>query len=78
MDEKKTSTESAPKSKLTKTQAIIVMVVGGFMLLLSIVIPTESDSTGHTIKVIVGIGGFIIGMVGVMYRPVKGPKNPKE
>ena len=42
MDEK-TSTEFAPKKQLTKGQFITVMVVGGLMLLLSIVIPTEAD-----------------------------------
>jgi len=55
-----------------------VMVVGGLLLLLSIVIPTEKPSTAHTIKVIVGILGFCIVVVGVAFRPMKAPKNSKE
>jgi len=34
MDEKKASTEFAPKKQLTKSQAVTVMVVGGLLLLL--------------------------------------------
>ena len=78
MDEKKVSTEFAPKKQLTKSQAVTVMVVGGLLLLLSIVIPTEKPSTAHTIKVIVGILGFCIVVVGVAFRPIKAPKNSKE
>jgi protein-S-isoprenylcysteine O-methyltransferase Ste14 len=78
MDEKKTSTEFTPKSKLTKTQAIIVMVVGGLVLLLAIVIPAEIGSTGFTIKVILGLLGFVVACVGSVLRPEKAPENPKE
>jgi len=76
--EEKTSGGWVPKKQFTRGQTIAVITVGGLMLLLSIVIPTEPGSTGHTVKVIVGILGFIIGMVGVTYRPTKAPKNPKE
>jgi len=78
MDEKKASTEFAPKKQLTKGQMIAVIAVGGLMLLLSIVIPTEPDSTAHTIKVIVGILGVCIIIAGLAFRPMKAPKNPKE
>ena len=78
MDEKKASTEFAPKKQLTKGQAVTVMVVGGLVLLLSIVIPTAPDSTGHTIKIIVGILGLLVLCVGAYFRPMKAPKNPKE
>ena len=78
MDEKKTSTESLPKSKLTTRQAIIVMVVGGLMLFLAIVIPAERGSTGFTIKMIVGMLGVIVACVGSVLRPKKAPENPKE
>ncbi len=77
MDEK-TPTEFVPKKLLTKGQMIAVMAVGGLMLLLSVVIPTEKPSTAHTIKVIVGILGVLVICVGLWLRPVKGPKNPKE
>ena len=78
MDEKKASTEFHPKKQLTKSQAITVMAVGGLMLLLSIVIPTENPSTAHTIKVIVGMLGVLVVCVGAWLRPMKAPKNPKE
>jgi hypothetical protein len=78
MDEKKTSTEFAPKKQLTKGQMIAVMAVGGLMFLLSIVIPTGYESTGHTIKIIVGILGFCVLCAGGYFRPMKAPKNPKE
>jgi hypothetical protein len=77
MDEK-TSTEFAPKRQLTKGQFIAMMAVGGLMLLLSIVIPTEGQSTAHTIKIIVGILGLCVLCVGGYFRPMKAPKNPKE
>jgi hypothetical protein len=76
--EENTSKGWVPKRQLTMGQTIAVIAVGGLMLLLSIVIPTESPSTAHTIKVIVGILGFIIGLVGLSLRPTKAPKNPKE
>ena len=78
MDEKIRSTEFAPKKQLTKGQMIAVMAVGGLMLLLSIVIPTESDSAAHTIKIIVGILGLCVLCAGGYFRPMKAPKNPKE
>ena len=74
----KASKKSSSKRQLTKVQAITVMAVGGLMLLLSIVIPTAPDSTAHTVKVIVGVLGMCIGIVGVCYRPMEAPKNPKE
>jgi protein-S-isoprenylcysteine O-methyltransferase Ste14 len=77
MDEKP-STEFTPKKLLTKGQFIAVMAVGGLMLLLSIVIQTAPDSTGHTIKIIVGILGLLVLCGGAYFRPVKAPKNPKE
>ena len=77
MDEK-TSKEFAPKKQLTKGQMVAVMAVGGLMLLLSIVIPTENPSTVHTIKVIVGILGVCVICVGAWLRPGGAPKKPKE
>lgn len=76
--EENTPKEWVPKRQFTMGQTIAVIAVGGLMLLLSIVIPTENPSTAHTVKVIVGIVGFIIAIVGVTFRPAKTPKNPKK
>jgi uncharacterized membrane protein HdeD (DUF308 family) len=73
----KASKKSTSKKQLTKVQAITVMAVGGFMLLLSIVIPTEPDSNAHTLKVVVGFMGVLVGIVGAAFRPMDAPKNPK-
>jgi len=70
--------KATKKKQLTKVQAIIVMVVGGLMLLLSIVIPTAPDSNAHTLKVVVGLLGVLIGIVGAAFRPGEGPKQTKE
>ena len=67
--------EFVPKKHMTKGQAIAVMTVGCLMLLLSIVIPTESDSTAHTIKIFVGILGVLVVCAGAWLRPGKAPKN---
>jgi len=64
--------------KLTKPQAITVMAVGGLMLLLSIVIPAERETTGFAIKLVVGFLGVCVFFVGAWLRPMKAPKNPKE
>jgi len=74
----KTTMKFVPKKHLTKVQAITVMAIGGLMLLLSIVIPTAPDSTAHTVKVIVGVLGMCVVIVGVCYRPMEARKNPKE
>jgi hypothetical protein len=77
MDEKST-TKSVPKKRLTKGQAITVMATGGLLLLLSIVIPTEPDSTAHTIKVFVGLLGVCVLIVGAALRPTEAPKNTEK
>jgi uncharacterized membrane protein HdeD (DUF308 family) len=74
----KASKKSTSKKQLTKVQAITVMVVGGLILLLSIVIPTEPDSNAHTLKVVVGFLGVCVGMVGAVFRPTEAPKNPTQ
>ena len=76
MGEKVSTTN--PKKQWTNRQAITVMVVGGLMLLLSIVIPTEEQSTAHTIKVVMGCLGVCVALVGANFRPMKAPKDPKE
>ncbi len=78
MNEKIVSKEHVPKKHLTKGQAVTVMIIGGLMLLLAIVIPTEIPSTAHTIKVIVGILGVCAVCAGAWLRPLKAPKKSKE
>ena len=75
--DKKTLPKPVPKKQLTKGQAITLMAVGGLMLLLSIVIPTEPDSNAHTLKVVVGFLGLCVGLVGAVFRPMDAPKHPK-
>ena len=75
MDEEKTPREWIPKKTLTKGQAITAMAVGGLMLLLSIVIPTEKESTAYIIKVIAGLLGLCVIIVGSLFRP---PKNTRK
>ncbi len=65
----KTSTNSKVSKKLSKRQAITVMVVGGLMLLLSLIVPTGENSTAYTIKVIVGLLGVVIVFAGAYFRP---------
>ena len=70
--------KASKKKQLTKVQAITVMAVGGLMLFLSIVIPTEPDSNAHTLKVVVGFLGVCIACVGAVFRPGEGPIKTKE
>ena len=75
--EEKTSGGWVPKKQFTRGQTIAVITVGGLMLLLSIVIPTEQQSTAHTIKVVVGILGVGVLCVGAWLRPMKASKENK-
>lgn len=60
-----------PKRQLTMQQAIMVMVIGGLMLLLAIVIPTEEGSSAQMWKVLMGLVGFCILGAGAYLRPMK-------
>jgi len=60
-----------PGKKLTKNQAIILMVSGGIMLGLPMVISTETGTTAHTIKMFVAILGACVLFVGAYLRPMK-------
>ncbi len=75
MDEK--TATAAPKKQFSKNQAITIMAVGGFMLLMAIVIPTEPQSTAYTIKIVVGFLGLCVLCVGAYLRPMKAPESPK-
>jgi hypothetical protein len=52
-------------------QAMVVMVVGGLMLLLAIVIPTEAGSSAQMWKLLMGFVGFCILGMGAYLRPMK-------
>ena len=71
-------TYSGPKKAWTKKQAMTVIGVGAFMLLLAFIIPTEEGSTAYVIKCIGGIVGIIVGCVGAYFRPMKAPKDAKQ
>ena len=60
-----------PKRQLTMQQAIMVMVIGGLMLLLAIVIPTEAGSSAQMWKLLMGLVGFCILGAGAYLRPMK-------
>ncbi len=66
------------KIQLTMQQAIVVMVVGGLMLLLAIVIPTEDGSSAQMWKLLMGLVGFCVLGAGAYLRPMQ-PKaeDPK-
>ena len=49
--------KSERKWEFTKTQAVVVMVIGSLLLASSMIISTEIGTTGHTAKVTVGFIG---------------------
>ncbi|HSB78514.1 MAG TPA: hypothetical protein VLM91_06985 [Candidatus Methylomirabilis sp.] len=69
MAEETAPREAGPKKRLTKGQAIGVMVAGGVLMVLPMIIPTEQGSTAHTLKVIVGFVGFCVLCAGAYLRP---------
>ena len=66
-----------PKRQMTMQQAIIVMVVGGLLLFLAIVIPTEAGSSAQMWKVLMGIVGACILAAGLYLRPMKSKAEHK-
>ena len=58
-----------PKKRLSKQQAVAVMVVGAVLLVLPWFIPTEQGSTGQIIKTLVGVLGFCVLCAGAYFRP---------
>lgn len=70
---------SKPKNKweFTKKQAIIVTVIGSLLLLPALIITTETGTTAHMAKVILGFIGACVIFVGVWRRPM-GPEQIKQ
>ncbi len=62
---------AAQKRQLTMPQAMAVMAIGGVMLALAIVIPTEEGSSAQMWKVLLGLVGVCVAGVGSYLRPIK-------
>ncbi len=60
---------SGPKKRLTKPQAVSLMVGGGVLLVAPWFIPSEQGSTLYMMKVVLGLVGFIVICVGSYFRP---------
>jgi hypothetical protein len=58
-----------PKKRLSKQQAIMVMVMGAVLLVLPWFIPTEQGTTGQIVKTLVGVIGFCVLCAGAYFRP---------
>jgi hypothetical protein len=69
MGEEATPKEVGPKKRLTRPQAITVMVVGALMIVIPWMINAEQGSTLQLVKVGVGLVGFIALCAGAYYRP---------
>ena len=59
------------KNRVTKKQAIIIMVVGGIIFALAILIPTEQGTTAQHIKTAIGAVGLGVLTLGAYLRPMK-------
>jgi len=58
-----------PKKRLSKQQAIAVMVGGAVLLVLPWFITTEQGSTAQIVKTLVGVIGFCVLCAGAYFRP---------
>jgi hypothetical protein len=58
-----------PKKRLSKQQAIAVMVLGAVLLVLPWFIATEQGTTGQIVKTLVGVIGFCVLCAGAYFRP---------
>ena len=67
--EESTQQTSGPKKRLTKSQAVSVMVVEGVMLVAPWFIPSEQGSTLYYMKTGISLAGFIVLCFGSYFRP---------
>lgn len=58
-----------PKKRLTKPQAIGVMVAGGILLVLPWFIPSEQGSSLQLVKTGISLAGFVVLCLGSYWRP---------
>ena len=70
MSEETIQNQQGPKTRLSKSTSVGVMVAGGLM----IVIPwfffaAEQGSALQIVKTLVGVVGFVVLCVGAYYRP---------
>ena len=69
MAEERTQKDFGPKKRLTKSQAVSVMVAGGILLVLPWFIPSEQGSTLYYVKMAISLAGFAGLCLGSYYRP---------
>ena len=69
MAEETEKKDLGPKKRLSKPQAIGVMIVGGILMVLAWVVPAEQGTTPHLIKVAIGLVGFVGLCLGAYFRP---------
>lgn len=58
-----------PKKRLTKGQAVGLMVAGGVLLVLPWLIPSEQGSALYLVKTVISVVGFVGLCLGSYYRP---------
>ncbi len=58
-----------PKKRLSRPQAVTVIVGGAVLLVLPWFIPTEQGSTAQIFKTLVGVVGFCVLCAGAYFRP---------
>jgi hypothetical protein len=58
-----------PKKRLTKSQAIGVMITGGVLVVIPWLIASESGSALQMVKMGIGLVGFVALCLGSYYRP---------
>lgn len=61
--------DHGPRKRLTKGQAVGVMIVGGILLVLPWFIPSEQGSSLQLVKTGISLGGFVVLCLGSYYRP---------
>ena len=61
--------DHGPKKRLTKPQAVSIMVVGGVLLVLPWFIPSEQGSSLQLVKTAISLAGFVVLCLGSYYRP---------
>jgi hypothetical protein len=61
--------EVESKKHLTRTQSIVLMVLGAAMILVPWLVKVEPGSPLYLAKVLVGLVGFVSLCVGSYYRP---------
>jgi len=69
MADETTQKDFGPKKRLTKGQAVGLMVAGGVLLVLPWLIPSEQGSALYMVKTVISVVGFVGLCLGSYYRP---------